>query len=55
MKRLFVAAVCIVSATPALAGQLISSVPTLDDAGLAALTVVLAVAGAVVVRRNKKK
>jgi len=55
MKRLFVAAVGIVTAAPAFAGRFISAVPTLDDAGLAALTLVLAVAGAIAVRRNKKK
>lgn len=56
MKRLLVAVVSF-AVSPAFAGAFISSsaIPTLDDVGLGALTLVLAVAGAVAIRRHRKK
>jgi hypothetical protein len=56
MNRLIVSTLCLAASAPAFAGRLIqtSSVPTLDDVGLVALTLVVAVAGGIAVRRKKK-
>jgi hypothetical protein len=56
MNRLIVAAASLAASAPALAGMFIQPnvVPTLDDVGLMAITLVVAVAGGIAVRRRKK-
>jgi uncharacterized protein involved in propanediol utilization len=62
MKTISIAALCVASIGEALAGSTNSvafvvhpPVPTLDDLGLTVLTLVVAIAGGIVVRRRKKK
>jgi IPTL-CTERM motif len=57
VNRLIVSTLWLAAASPAFAGQVsvFARIPTLDDAGLAALTLVVAVAGGIAARRKKKK
>jgi hypothetical protein len=56
MKRTLVALLTFAVAAPAFAGAqpIFQSVPTLDEAGLVALTLVVAIAGGIAARRRKK-
>jgi hypothetical protein len=54
MKRILVALMTSAVAAPAFAGLQLQVVPTLDDVGLVALTLVVAIAGGIAARRRKK-
>jgi hypothetical protein len=55
MTRTLVALLTFALAAPAFAGmEIFQTVPTLDDAGLVALTLVVAIAGGIAARRKKR-
>jgi hypothetical protein len=55
MNRILVALLTFPVAAPAFAGmEIFQPVPTLDDAGLVALTLVVAIAGGIAARRKRK-
>jgi hypothetical protein len=56
MKRILLALPTFAFAAPAFAGglALFQAVPTLDEAGLVALTLVVAIAGGIAARRRRK-